>query len=856
MPVTTTAEDAYNARQRIKREAMNHTRYKKPTDHSPRGRRPAEGEQPLRERIPDNELPEPKERPVHSVHFVRSVHCDVVLHPLVQFDGSGYRSGGEFSVNQGELIKCVRFGPGYYVQSNFEEDNVMSTMAEPLVKVIFLDPYLYRDQRNVVVNQGKQTFYVLVPLHHLLSKALPAPELTPSLISGVTALIIKNQPLLSCVPESLIQSTVDFYLAQVHYAKYKNYGSTELNQKIMKNGCAIGDGSLGHISSLTTLGVTQHTGCMLKVYHESHDFEEYVYRRDFVITKCSFDYNNFPKFSEDHPDPRTFRTQMFAFRGSNQVQGHVFANTNKNFNHALKRLFGVRDREVELRQNALALGYALAKGLGGKYIGLEQRMRNGRLKSAITPAHDFIVKSMCQSFWDMGRSYVQRAFDALNSTKAWAYNSVFYAYTEVMASYISRKWVSEIPHAKRALRRRYVGGEYVHLDDYVLVDKIDLFLKTEEIAKAGKRGRIVASYGKGAIYAGELPEYAKVCLHGDSWYYRNGMTYVCRIISKPNEGYLEELGEMLKFAMSTPDFLFTASYGDDNVAAGMCGGTTFCFNTDISSNDSGQDTPAFLAVNRIISEFSPERADGLVEQCMKPFRARAPQGDGYFVAQFDGPVEGSGTSLTTALNCAGSKMGNLGFFYYLTEGVPPREAVVRGFAEVGHLITVDDDFSSVDYLSGFQFLKKSFYDTGNGVISYTNFGAIFRGLGSCDSDLDHIKLNVSPQAFNLMNNEDRMELFISNVVRGYKNEPSSSIMNALRKRFSNSNADVLTDYDIHVGGSKDHSGVTLPDEFIIARYGCASYELSEIVNAITELQLGDIISSSGIAKFLAKDYGY
>lgn len=844
------AKDAFHARSRAKREASNRTHSRSTSDNS--------SSKPNRNKGSNDPIPlKPIEKSTLRTFFVSSSVNGVVIYPSLRFDGSAYSNSADYQSSQLDNIRCVKSGPGYYTVSSDEDENILCTQAEPLIRVVVLGAYMYRDNYGKVIHQGLQTFHVLTPYYHLITKTLCAPEVNQSLLNGLLALTARNTAVLSLVDPQLVSSTNKYFLAVLHCRKYKDFGDTSLSQKMMKNGGAIGDGSLGHISSLTTLGVTQHLGCFIKVPHVSLDFEGYAPREDFQVTQSSIPvWEGIPKFDEDQPDPATYKTQMFAFRGSDQVQGHVFAKTNQNFNHALKRTFGQRDGETGLRQNALSLGLIIARKLGGKYIALEGKMRNGRLYSNHTRGRYYIAQCMLESFRDIGRHRLQVCSDQLSTTFGWAYSAAYLSFTEVMATYVSRSYVTEIPHAKRALRRRFYNGEYLHADEYTLVKHVDLFLKGEEIAKAGKRGRVVASYGKGAIYAGELPEYAKVNLDGDSWYFRNGITYLCRIVAKPKSGYLEELGEMLKQAVCTPDFLFTASYGDDNVAAGMVNGESFAFNTDISSNDAGQDVPAFLVVNRIISEFSSERADGLVEQCMKPMRVRAPQGDDYFIAQFDGPVEGSGTSLTTALNCAGSKMGNIGFFYHLTEGVPPQEAVRLGFLEVGHLITIDDDFGSVDLLSGFQFLKKSFFVASGGIVSYTNFGAIFRGFGSCDSDLDHIKLSVSLGTFNLMCNEERMELFIGNVVRGYKNEPSSCIMDALRKRFSNGSADVLTDYDVHVGGSKDHSSIILPNEFICARYGTTDSELSDIVNAITELQLGDVISLSGIAKFLSKDYGY
>jgi len=357
------------------------------------------------------------------------------------------------------------------------------------------------------------------------------------------------------------------------------------------------------------------------------------------------------------------------------------------------------------------------------------------------------------------------------------------------------------------------------------------------------------------MYANELPEFAKVNLDG-VWEFvvpgsPENIAVRIHIMAKPKPGQLAEIFNDLAESIDLPQTITAAIYSDDMVMAGNLRSAKgkvrkFLFNVDISSNDSSQDVPAFLAAYTILAHFNDDRARGLIEQCMLPINA------GGHTLKFDGPFEGSGTVLTTILNHLGSLMIVLSSAHSLAAALggndlSPEDCIRKGAALVGHSVTIDDCGGDMHRV---QFLKRSPYWDGFQWKPYTNLGCILRGLGSVENDLEARQIGVSPAEFQAMSHQERCDRFISCIVAGLVWEPSNPIIAALRARFPGGVNQPLDDWTPPIDGRVDDN-----TDAILARYELTSSELDQLVSQIQHLAVGDVLPSAAIAKIFSVDYG-
>jgi hypothetical protein len=362
------------------------------------------------------------------------------------------------------------------------------------------------------------------------------------------------------------------------------------------------------------------------------------------------------------------------------------------------------------------------------------------------------------------------------------------------------------------------------------------------------------------MYANELPEFVKLCIDGMHVFNRNNKTMAVYIMAKPRSETLDHLFSLLKEALSTESFCQAIIYSDDSCISGK-NGDSFGYNVDISSNDSSQDVPAFLAAYLSMGGFHEARAEGLIDQCLLPILLCNPESrDEMVKIKFDGPFEGSGTVLTTILNHYASLMIYLAFFHLWTEGELGVEDCIRqGASLVGHVVTVEPwGHSGVD-INKAQFLKRS--PDGATMRSCINLGCLLRSMGTLDDELTPTQLCVSNPEFVAMTMNQRMMRFFSSVMEGWKNEPSNSILNALRERFNSDHSVVEVVEKLKHDSLKyvlpesvDYSS-TFSDVGIIARYGLSSDEISDAVELIRNIQLGQVVSCTAFSKIYHVDYG-
>lgn len=865
---STTAAVRVAMNKRLKKEAETSKHRKNPgTKHGPGPTVPtASVDTPSVSGVDDSQVVDFSK--LASMPAVLTLYCVTGEFSDCYHDGRSYHEYPFAEEYPPDLEYCKESGPGYVIVSSKSSDNGRKFFPIPAVTRQVVEGYKRTDQYGLQVYFPEREYIVCEPFLSLLRTQLNASILDGSLFNACLSISMK-----AGVPFKYGESTAEFYAGVIHRRSSKLTGSSDLQVKIANNGCMVGVGDMGRIDTTVALGIEVNTYSVLFVEDEECDVIDYNMREDFWVLKDDCDVFTFlgsqrqrPMFSIPDTKPkRRGLSKFFSFRGKNQPGFVEYGNSANNLNQGMKRLFGARDGEAIYRENAVALGCSIvANANDSEFVRTNKmfkRLNNHRFSrpgETISPQYDdtrdFVASEALKLVNLCSRSGVERFLDTTKTVGSWAYYKIYDEFLTASHAFIPRTWAAEIPHIKRALRRQYVKGRELHTDDDLMVRKMQACIK-RELAKFGKAPRLYVQYGAGAMYANELPEFLKACIDGLHVVIANGYTMGMYLMSKPRDQVMDSLFTQLKAAMSTPKYIHVIIFSDDSCVAGQLGGS-FGYNVDISSNDSSQDVPAFLLMYMAMANFSPERAEGLIEQCMLPMKIGNPQDSMETVLiQFAGPFEGSGTTLTTGLNFFANACNYLAAFHLWSKGMDITEALVVGASLVGHQVTVDSwGFDGTD-LHKAQFLKRSPVLLDGQWTTQVNLGCILRSLGSVEDELVARQLGWSQAQFLASTMEQRMEAFFSAVIAGWVHESGNSILNALRTRFNSSFTEVIKhdsltyvfeDF-VHRGGSSDDG--------LYHRYGLTQDEIDEAVSLILNIRLGMHVSCTAFAKIYHVDYG-
>lgn len=583
------------------------------------------------------------------------------------------------------------------------------------------------------------------------------------------------------------------------------------------------------------------------------------------------------------------------------VRGVRYANSTWNQYWAMQRIFKARDGEETYQLNQYRLSIALVnvfpsliKNMAIMGVGVTTIDRdlyastfldwdfvytiNKYPALATVPNYTYMdVLDICKlykpltDFYDswsvkmgntLGESLVDITYNTLNVIK---YNVYTYWQSMQMPLLVRTEWAS-LPGPKKMERQRMVQGTILETN---IQDKVIISVK-DEIAKScgheSKMPRLFTSYGVGCCLAPGLPDVAKKHMNG--WYMFNvGSLPVCIIAyTLPKTTELELLfDELISATMRSDNYLCVAFYSDDSCYAGCINGVRFGYNVDISSCDSSNGVPIFYAVTSMLSSLDSEMAPLLLQQCCQPLKFNVP-GDPSknFSVKPASVFEGSGTVLTTVLNHTASVGIAICTALVLTRKVHSREvidikqAIIDGGLLVGHKITVCSiEVDGVLEPSKFQFLKYSPMLAQHKVskvekyIPVRNFGCIVKGFGQLKEPMQGRQLSVSTGAFSMMTMSEKFDKFLSGVVRGYCNEPSSPLLSALRTRFS-CQVDLVTTDFVLVEQNGDYSTYDVLPSSITARYGLEN--TADMVRTILDLQVGDVVTDYAMETFMVVDY--
>jgi len=494
----------------------------------------------------------------------------------------------------------------------------------------------------------------------------------------------------------------------------------------------------------------------------------------------------------------------------------------------------------------------------------------------ITPFHISFSKKLEKFLRKFDRHAIAVAIDNFYDAGHWLYYKLFEKVNEIQDVHSARYDACNLRHIKRQLRLRYFQGVKLHYEEDSLVYVVSCKVK-REFAKVGKAPRLYAAYEKGCIASGELPEFMKMGFLGDLHYpiQVNGCLVNCyiRVMSKPKPNSLKEIFDELIKSVITPNSVFIAIYSDDSVYAGNIADECFGYNVDISSCDSSNGELVFSVVGSVLSGFNEDRALALLKQCQCPIRLTNPNNaTEVLTLRFHSAFEGSGSVLTTVLNHTASVMIAIAFIEALSDGyekchpfiVMDRKnistVIIEGAYRVGHLVTTEPwVYDGTAIFEKMQFLKRSPIQTVDGAwVPCINYGCIFRSFGSVEGDMTAKQLGIDTATFDKMPDADRMENFLSSVVKGLCNEPSSAVMNALRSRF---NADVqakdlstVLDF-ISEFEPCNYSAQTLSEASLCRRYDLNLQDITNLCTDISLIALGDDSNTQAVGKFYEVDYG-
>lgn len=859
------------------------------------------------------EAPAPEQKPIPKVVVTVTTYTSNAYRLTNGPDGVTLTVQNDTDVYGVDAPKLMvkAFGVGWYQVSSDESENVKKHRPTHCCETVVLQSYILRDVLGHVMHFPRKEYTVFVPLLSTIRSKCRGSTVDSHFCSGVYGVLstyTANLPP-SVGNHMILNSTAEYIIDSKHFIGAQKLLSTEMVGKMMNNGGVIGSGDHGR--ERAQLGLSMRHGGLVGRGQMWYTHEvptalpyDWAIRTDLRVV-CHGQAKLVPPTAPDpaivqalahydfgndiRPPAEKHRSHFVQFMGMSAFEDGKF--TARSMNDSVKRLIGQRVGEDVFRASALdfaewmkgklevfsALHFISSRIVEGHDLLLGRRNRGNPLayKAAIRVGankdrEDFIWNAIT-TFMELTKpGYLEATTDFIKNTGKNTFYGIWQTWNEHYP-WSNRGDTSSMPHIKRALRQVIHKG--IPFDDEVglrhFCKVITSNMKTE-LGKPGKSIRLVADMGAMCIYATSLPGYTKIATHGIHEFTYMGFLLRIFIYSKPSGADMESIARELAFAHRTNNCMFVAISSDDSCYAGCINGVSFLSNVDVSSNDSSQEVAAFSMVHVQQANVDPHLAWGLLEGNMLPFSVVSPTDPASsIVINFDGPMEPSGHPNTTVDNNAGSFLIAIHAFtevcshalMFQEEQVPMTEDVIvasinRGAQLVGHLVT----YERCDSMAEIQFLKRSFVwsDARGCYIPVMNVAAYMRSLGTIKGDLECVHLGMLPNVFAATTNDERMNLYVSGVVAGWRHECGNSILNALRKRFSSRVSEEVIDNFKHFTVSEitdivDYSHES-SDSWLMDRYKLDANELQEIVRAIDNCVLGDEFHLIGLAKIFEKDY--
>lgn len=435
-------------------------------------------------------------------------------------------------------------------------------------------------------------------------------------------------------------------------------------------------------------------------------------------------------------------------------------------------------------------------------------------------------------FWNKLMEYLSSVFDSVwNNIITHVYSHVFN-----FCDYLYLLWLfSFLPHPKRVLRQRWV------MDDHSIkkiVDNLGDFESKfkDEDGKFNKVGRLYATITENSIMEPQTVEIVKklTC-----------QRFLLGMLSCGGSVYAEfsddaapkDSDKMFKDVsqIQSGDVVFKY-YSDDGFVFSRMDGNEEIYETDIKSCDASNGFAVSFVLLYLADKMGlTEGMVRLLALSSKPTIIRNPDCSGEYVRlQPETTFEYSGEPTTTIKNNCASLACAYGAYNRLRLGSTIGDSIRLGADDFGWQLTVQRKFS----FNSLTFLKRSY--SVRCKRSWLVYGTIFRSLGVVDGELNPIQFGLSKSQFRTKSYSDLFEIALKMRVDGLVNEPTSPVLCALRVR---------------VNGGVFPSSFQITQQDLYERYMCSSSEVSELINFILNLKLGDFIVCSFLEKIFSVDYG-
>lgn len=769
------------------------------------------------------------------------------------------------------FAECL--GPGLYrehLQGN-EEKNVTQMSCSA---------FLYKEMEDVSWIHGKKLCtmaggdgYIFIPLLNVLKERFPYFYPSAANVAAMLAYATKQYP--SC-PTSFTDFTVHAYALETAERTLCANGvsATMGDLKALRVGEAAYVDPPGLISNNSTHkhGIRYDLDDFYRDYAVpcTKDFDDTDNGQWTVVKSNGVEMleNGDPMlpivFKTLHNErPKWYRTVFFDIRGRGEANFCVYENDGENISKAFARLFKSAPEEAKLfmSQNAYAHDRVTSKHFDKEIVEQVSQKVNFREAAVLySPStdHQDMIRELCLDDVFSKKSYLHMFYDLMIAVimlpvtifMYMVYDPVAYAYD----CYVHREYFKNCNSAKKAL---YITWLCITKYAQIMVDNEEcesdppIGKFKHEIGKWLKFGRIFVSYGRSILSTS--PVYAafkkRFCRRYD---FSPFFDFAVVIDVLPGLGY-ESIPRL------RPDGVYIKIFSDDSIMDVVYNGEVRHFDCDVNSNDSHNKITAYSALFTLLLQYTTKsRIATMIRRLQQPIRIQNPSNSSEFVVLKPFMInEGSGDGGTTSVNNVNCLLGYIEFALKLQPSglalalVPDYKKLVSdGFAMIGHEVTCDE-WESVQQ----QTLLKNFQvDVDGSRIWMLALGTIFRGLGKLDGDIDNDKCGVTATAFRGMTINNKMELYISNIIAGLCNEPGNVIMDALRLRFHRPTRAIYRESAVHTD-QVDRSMFIVPVDQLQARYGGLESEYYQLAAEIADIKLGLRITNNLVGRFFNKDYG-
>jgi hypothetical protein len=417
---------------------------------------------------------------------------------------------------------------------------------------------------------------------------------------------------------------------------------------------------------------------------------------------------------------------------------------------------------------------------------------------------------------------------------------------------LGRWWYSRLQHQKAVLRRwvmdQFPGALTPEYPAYCREMTAEV---KDEPLKEGKAPRLFFSLGFAApLFAGHVPELGKAAMKGERRVlFEDFVLYTVYTDENTPEHIATVFSRMHQVVNSAERAVYFVYFSDDSVLAHNLTDEPVYWNVDISGCDASNGYGVFALLFAFLVRLGLPRSCvlGLFEQCTKRFRIRNPMcDDEWLLCSFLTFFQVSGTVLTTVIN----NWANLIVVSAMCAAFQNKEfspaAIQKWAAAAGYELTIE----CCKYFEDVTFLKRApMVTVEGGFAAPLVSGTILRTFGVIQCELDERVVPGSAR-WDLTR---RSRAFLGAVIQGYKNEPHTPVLDALRRAFPPSDSAVIEAKFLRPDSPGDIRHVD------ILSY-CRRYRLSpELVGGMQErlasLKVWDALQHEAVDAILHVDYG-